>query len=1300
MKNFKNRIISKFHHLNYLVYLIHKFRCAHWIFTALLIPNFVFCQPTSCDILSISTSNISQCDRNNNDDYRDDFFTAKVQVTFTQNWGTSLLTLSGNDLVEPVTSIIIPEGDEFYEFPLVKFKTDKSDVYNPNISITATLNVNSTPLSSSYSCSFTNPICNPNHGKPKQCSVCECVQNSCGSTYNEDCHGPLTSTSPCETTYNYGPKKDLLSHTPIRYIKVVLHVFQKTGSNPENWDLSNAYILNSWFNDPNHSVNHFLSNLCDDPTDGSDHIQDARIRFVCNAVEGEDLFFYQNDNAWNGNFNTANTLATSNLTINAYHIFLFNGCLGGYTYDAVPCPKNPRPIAVMTGSFNYTFGLNNCGGPPTYPAEHGTSILGEFLHILNVDHISPLQAHINHPQFADSCEDTPEDSPYNKMHCLVTSDPNYRCALTQCQLGRAHYAMSNFQTGNPPTILDNPPFEVFPIGNGQFSYSERNCYQTDPDIIIEANQDIVWNSHRQLRSNVIVKPQGKLTITCRIGMASGTTMTIQPGGKLTVDGGEVYNNCPDGWKGFVVEGNAGLPWSLASQGYLHLTNGALIKGATMSMEVKGGGRVLSQNESTISNCGGAFFYPYSFAFENKCWFFDTNFEMDGSTYFPNQTSFYHILTLGNRGMRFVNCDFEMENVPVAMSGQTYGIAATGAVFSVTGSSTFTGFHNGISANNFINSFASNTVVDNCSFTNNYIGINAWGLQNQIFTRNTFDVGGNSYPSTIPSKGIVMTNCSGYKVEQNHFTGANDIPGKRIGILTDQSGTAANFINENHFDYLQKGNQAQGDNTGDQTGLQYWCNENLGNNTRDFYVASSGAGIFPSQGNGKAVLNEFSHNTVLTDGDFRNEIGAIDYYHLNVAAQIPNNPIGVNNHQVLKSNTCPSDSDDEGEALDFLSPTEWQDIDTKYNDAKSAWQTDATSLAALLDGGNTTSLLTTVSNVTSLNAQSVVQQLQSISPYVTSQVLRAAVSKISVLSASSVQNILTANPDELGDVALRDAIIAAYQATTATAILSQSGTSTARTTLENKVGENRTAMQRYADILTRDILKDTTTVDTTLLRTWLANKLNLEADYSIVGTYVAEADFTTAYQKLSAIPQNYTLTTVQTQAHSSYVSLVGIWENIYNNSTPIMELSPTTVASIQSIADNEPGLAGAMSRGFLNALYGYNYDVLALDPSEAQQLVYMPDGAANTSSAIAERFVTAFPNPARKNVMFNWQLPKDTEEATILLTDLQGRTVAKLAVAGQYGSQGWSTEGVDAGVYFYKVKFIGGESSIAKLVIIK
>ncbi len=118
----------------------------------------------------------------------------------------------------------------------------------------------------------------------------------------------LDSGDLCDDKIKFAPDPDFPEHTPIKYIKLIIHVFQLEDPNdpdfPGNFQNipDHINVIRSWFDDPVYGVNSRLGNLCDDPVDFSDHMPDARFRIKFDGNVGEDLFFHQDFEAWRTGF--------------------------------------------------------------------------------------------------------------------------------------------------------------------------------------------------------------------------------------------------------------------------------------------------------------------------------------------------------------------------------------------------------------------------------------------------------------------------------------------------------------------------------------------------------------------------------------------------------------------------------------------------------------------------------------------------------------------------------------------------------------------------------------------------------------------------------------------------------------------------------------------------------------------------------------------------------------------------------------------------------------------------------------
>lgn len=395
---------------------------------------------------------------------------------------------------------------------------------------------------------------------------------------------------PCSDVSNYAPDPTRLEDAPIQYIKMVLHIFQRENpdslghhvlntTNPGNYTLEQLDIIRSWFSDPD-GINGFFQQIPDDSTDGSINIPDARIRFLNQGLDGVDVFFHPDNRAWGMGYSCGSQGTSgyysqavgkyllhpdSNLvgaryyqsliseeTRQAMHIFIAGAswfaddpddaepdstdciyyCTQGYSNSQQACfdPAYP-PVYVISGSYYAWLSqrgfYSECAKDyPGTDAGLGRQMIGEFLHLLSLDHISPFQAHWQHLVGGDGCEDTPLQSKLNRMGC---ADPRERVVLTRCQIGRMHYMLQHLQPG----------YLRYPQTDGSFS-SQKPKQTTDPEIHIANGEVVRWAGKRDLRSNVVVEAGGRLIISCDVGLPANARISTEPGGQLLLEGGMLF----------------------------------------------------------------------------------------------------------------------------------------------------------------------------------------------------------------------------------------------------------------------------------------------------------------------------------------------------------------------------------------------------------------------------------------------------------------------------------------------------------------------------------------------------------------------------------------------------------------------------------------------------------------------------------------------------------------------------------------------------------------------------------------
>lgn len=144
----------------------------------------------------------------------------------------------------------------------------------------------------------------------------------------------------------------------------------------------------------------------------------------------------------------------------------------------------------------------------------------------------------------DGCDDTPphpncwnktDTPPCDTMYSNNMMDYNaHMAALTPCQIGK---------------ILQN----MARPGSIQRNIIEARWCTLDTSATLTVTDSLSLECAYDCEGNIIIESGGVLEITCRLSMPEGSTITIMPGGKLTIGStGYIHNACGDTWEGIVL----------------------------------------------------------------------------------------------------------------------------------------------------------------------------------------------------------------------------------------------------------------------------------------------------------------------------------------------------------------------------------------------------------------------------------------------------------------------------------------------------------------------------------------------------------------------------------------------------------------------------------------------------------------------------------------------------------------------------------------------------------------------------
>ncbi len=152
---------------------------------------------------------------------------------------------------------------------------------------------------------------------------------------------------------------------------------------------------------------------------------------------------------------------------------------------------------------------------------------------------------LNHAWMEDGCPDTNDhpnkcwqwtpEPPCNKLATNNMMDYNaYQVALTPCQIGRIHATLAN--EFSPLRACELPVW----------------CTLRE-DRAIVVTDSVAWTGARDLEGHLTIAPGGALRLSCRVSMPPGGRITVQPGGRLWLDGCRLHNSCGQSWQGIFIQ---------------------------------------------------------------------------------------------------------------------------------------------------------------------------------------------------------------------------------------------------------------------------------------------------------------------------------------------------------------------------------------------------------------------------------------------------------------------------------------------------------------------------------------------------------------------------------------------------------------------------------------------------------------------------------------------------------------------------------------------------------------------------
>lgn len=867
------------------------------------------------------------------------------------------------------------------------------------------------------------------------------------------------------------------------------------------------------------------------------------------------------------------------------------------------------------------------------------------------------------------------------------------------------------------------------------------CIVPNCDITI-TDPDVIWNSPIEVKGNLVIEDGAKLTITNIVSFYPNSSVIVKVGGKLIINGGTLTNvndECHGYrmWKGVQVWGNKyahQYPDSHGhfQQGYIELINNANIQNAICAVDLwrpgeyfTTGGIIKATNSNFNNNARSvhALFYKNFHPVNGRetdyrASFVNCTFNINAN-YLATESFYKHIDLACVKGFSFSACNFSLAQSVDGVAVYNHAIASYSSGFKVTGQCTslmypctnynpsaFDGFHFAIYASNdYLTPYTFN--ISRSNFTNNIYGIKALAVKNETVLFSSFNIGYNNTTacSSASGYGIYLNLSSGFAIEENFFSKMTGAPQSLYTGISTNNTYSMDEIYQNSFSGLSYGNYASGTNIAelDYYGLAYYCNHNS-NNYIDFYAPIQNTFALQSfQGDPQYPAgNTFSTNATMHF--FSGIPTMVEYYYdENITDQTPNPQKldGVVAFPVNTTNLCLTHYGNNAIINTIvLNDQDILDREQEFILALSNYDNVKYLYNSLKDGGSTEQKLIDIESANPQDMWTLRSELLGDSPHLSEVVLKKVADKTDVFSESTIFDILAANPDELKKEDLikyledKENPLPTYMID----ILKQVAVGTTyKTALLQEMSRYYRLKTRAANDIIRSILNDTI-IDYNALRNWYDNLGGIEADKQIIATYLHENNYESALSLASIFPQLYNLQGEDLVENERMVQIIQLYQSLYNSGRVVAQLNNTEKSFLEVIAASSRGTSGAIAEGILSYFYGEVF-VDCIEEIGGSSAYKSGKISPELLAKIYKMEICVKPNPANSWAAFDYKLPEDVSLAFLEITDLFGKTVAKIELNQSQGQKLIDTRTFSPGIYFYTFK-VDSKHLTGKLSIVK
>ncbi len=743
---------------------------------------------------------------------------------------------------------------------------------------------------------------------------------------------------------------------------------------------------------------------------------------------------------------------------------------------------------------------------------------------------------------------------------------------------------------------------------------------------------------------------------------------------------------------------------------------------------------------------------------NRSFFRRCNFVVD-ENYRGGDDFYAHVSMWGVSGISFTACNFEnrqnANTLAITQSAKLgYGIISEDANYRVIGQcttnppwvgdvcpsyipTTFKGLDHGINARNF--STARNFIVDHCRFEDNVCGVYANGVVGFQVKNSQYLVGGNEVPTMTNSaetywygrhRAVFSTESWAFAIDDNAVeqSGNHDLT---EGIVVGYSRDHNDVVFRNQATGLERAYIGEGisaDLAAGYTatrGLWFLCNGN-NNNSRNFWARKVTTAPLPEQYAHTIRLNQGlpyrpADNTfdqwAMGSGkwDFlvSTSHSPVIYWHRSTGNYVPVSHtisttglfptsatyIPANNCANKVQLTIPWDPNyasgmAPGPVVGYLLSEKLAYGNTRYL------------YEQLIDYGNTDEVVEEIMAAWPQDAWDLRNYLLSKSPYLSTDALKSMVLR-NILPDAMVMEILVANPaatrsdgfltwlqEESGHP------LPEYMLGMVVASWDERGY---RDALEAEMTLHHAEMTQAANLLihhyhTLPLADDDSTsvpMDSVL---WVWQQVRTpSARYAEALTWMQSGNYAQATAVIESIPAEHKLRTPEALERQRMLDLIAFLGDLRGNGRSEMQLDSSEVATLEGLMGDAYDRPATLISNLLCFGYGHCRPPLTggEEDEEPKSLPYtpLPHGKAEVQATLL-----VHPNPANTWVAFDYDLLIEPTDAAIVIRDLAGREIRRIALREQRQQVVWDTRQAAPGSYTVVLLNSGRQLRTEKLII--